>query len=95
MSEWLPCLSSSFLNNEASGSADTSSVAAFRFPTVFSGSNRFEGNMGGGITLLNTRMSVSSGGKMLFKSNTAVFGAGISMDDRCLVSVRAGECVRW
>ena len=75
------------MNNTSVGeSADTSAVVAFRFPTVFFGYNTFEGNTGGGITLLNTRMTVRNGSTLLFLRNTAVFGGGISMDDRCLVS---------
>lgn len=34
--------------------------------------------------LLNTRMQAH--GSILFKSNNAIFGGGIMMDDRCLVS---------
>lgn len=50
---------------------------------------RFEDNIGGGITLLNTRMRVTRHSTMEFLRNTAVFGAGIAMDDRCLVSLHA------
>ena len=64
---------------------DTSAIAAFRFPTEFTGENLFIGNIGGGIMLLNTRMSAE--GTMLFDSNVAVFGGGIMMDDRCLVGI--------
>ena len=67
------------------GSSDTSAVASFRFPTIFEGTNIFINNTGGGIMLLNTRMQAS--GVMLFEGNSAVFGGGIMMDDRCLVSV--------
>ena len=75
------------MNNTSLESAqDTSAIAAFRFPTNFSGYNHFEGNIGGGITLLNTRMQVSTGATLLFLRNRAVFGGGIAMDDRCLVS---------
>ena len=73
-------------NQSLEPTADTSAIAAFRFPTVFKGYNYFIRNIGGGITLLNTRMEAS--GKLLFDSNRAVFGGGIAMDDRCLVSER-------
>ena len=69
---------------------DTSAVAAFRFPTTFKGNNTFIGNIGGGITLLNTRMQAS--GTMLFEKNVAVFGGGIAMDDRCLVREMQVSC---
>ena len=35
------------------------------------------------MTLLNTQMKAS--GALKFDDNTAVFGGGIAMDDRCLV----------
>ena len=66
---------------------DSSAISTFRFPTVFQGSNRFVGNVGGGITLLNTVMNVRENGSLLFEGNTAAFGAGIAMDDRCLVGL--------
>ena len=65
-------------------SSDGSAIAAFRFPTRFNGTNSFINNFGGGIMLLNTRMGVSD--TILFERNQAVFGGGITMDDRCLVS---------
>ena len=76
---------SSFENNTSlEDNEDTSAVAAFRFPTIFLGHNYFIRNRGGGITLLNTRMQAN--GTVVFDSNVAVFGGGIAMDDRCLVS---------
>lgn len=80
-------------NTSLEGSNDTSAIAAFRFPTVFRGYNHFEKNLGGGITLLNTRMQVSTNSSLLFLRNTAVFGGGIAMDDRCLVSIQLQELV--
>ena len=72
-------------NTSLEDNQDTSAIAAFRFPTIFSGFNNFTGNIGGGITLLNTRMEAS--GSLWFEGNRAVFGGGIAMDDRCLVRV--------
>ena len=73
------------MNNTSEGDTqDTSAIAAFRFPITFQGTNRFLGNLGGGVTLLNTQMRAS--GVLEFDSNTAVFGGGIAMDDRCLVT---------
>ena len=75
-----------FRNNTSEGDTqDTSAIAAFRFPITFQGTNRFLGNLGGGITLLNTQMKAS--GVLVFDGNTAVFGGGIAMDDRCLVTL--------
>ncbi len=76
-------------NTSTEETEDTSAIAAFRFPTIFSGTNDFILNTGGGITLLNTRMQAS--GALLFLNNTAVFGGGIAMDDRCLVRGRGKE----
>lgn len=56
----------------------------FRFPVEFKGYNHFVDNVGGGIVLLNGRLSVS--GELLLLNNKAMFGAGIAMDDSCLVS---------
>ena len=80
------CTNSTFRNNTSlEESKDTSAIAAFRFPTIFYGANHFIDNVGGGITLLNTRMQAS--GTLRFERNTAVFGGGMAMDDRCLVGV--------
>ena len=54
-----------------------------------SGFNHFVDNVGGGISLLNSAMTVS--GELLFDSNTASYGAGMSLDDIC--KVRYNNCV--
>lgn len=72
---------------------DTSALAAFRFPVTFRGVNNFTNNIGGGITLLNTRMDAYD--EMNFISNTAVFGGGIAMDDRCLVRYLLVKCLYY
>ena len=91
--ELSPSLPSSlFLNNTSKGETkDTSAIAAFRFPITFGGTNRFLSNVGGGVTLLNTQMKAS--GVLVFDKNTAVFGGGIAMDDRCLVTSSSGLCM--
>lgn len=50
----------------------------------FSGYNHFVGNLGGGVSLLNSRLDVR--GELLLLNNVAMFGGGIAMDDSCLVS---------
>ena len=80
------------MDDESQTDGDTSALAAFRFPVTFNGTNRFVRNVGGGITLLNTKMDAY--GDMLFLSNSAVFGGGIAMDDRCLVCMCACVCMR-
>ena len=62
----------------------SSALLAFRFPVKFSGFNQFIGNLGGGVVLINSRLDVN--GKLLLERNNATFGAGISLDDSCLVS---------
>lgn len=79
---FLSTFDENFSVDQANG--DTSALAAFRFPVTFRGVNNFTNNIGGGITLLNTRMDAYN--EMNFINNTAVFGGGIAMDDRCLVS---------
>ena len=91
-----PLYCSVFRNNTSlDDTRDKSAVAAFRFPTSFSGTNAFTDNVGGGITLLNAPMNAN--GTLLFENNIAVFGGGIAMDDRCLVSKlgRDGIAVWW
>ena len=66
-------------------SLHSSALLAFRFPVELKGRNCFVGNLGGGITLLNARLSVT--GELLLLSNVAMFGGGIAMDDSCLVSI--------
>ena len=66
-------------------SADhVSALVSFRFPMHLRGRNSFIGNVGGGISLLNSAMTVA--GELLFDSNTASYGAGMSLDDICKVS---------
>lgn len=77
-------------NTSLESTEDTSAIAAFRFPTMFSGVTRFVRNRGGGVTLLNTQMIVQENASLYFDSNTAVFGAGIAMDDRCLLEISPG-----
>lgn len=81
-----------FENNTSvdSTAEHSSALVAFRFPTLFKGSNHFIGNKGGGITLLNTIMRAS--GTILFLDNVATFGGGLAMDDRCLVSNKNDKC---
>lgn len=62
----------------------SSALLAFRFPVELSGCNKFDGNIGGGITLMNARLNVR--GELLLLNNVAMFGGGIAMDDSCLVS---------
>jgi len=76
-------LSSVFLNN-TSETQDTSALTAYRVLVEADGNNAFNGNVGGGITLLKARIDVK--GRIDFYNNTAVLGGGISLSGRCLVT---------
>ncbi len=60
-----------------------SALVSFRFPVYLSGFNHFISNTGGGISLLNSALTVA--GELLLDSNTATYGAGMALDDICLV----------
>lgn len=66
------------------GSADTTSITAYRVLMSFYGHTSFIGNVGGGVSLLSSRMDVR--GNVIFHRNTAVFGAGVAMSGRSLVN---------
>lgn len=66
------------------GSADTTSIIAYRVLVTFYGRTLLIGNVGGGISLLSSRMDVR--GNVTFHRNTAVFGAGVAMSGRSLVN---------
>ena len=48
--------------------------------------NKFIRNIGGAVTLLNTRVDVKD--RVEFYKNEAVFGGGLALSGRCLVSNR-------
>ena len=73
-------------NLSADDLLDTSALTAFRFPVYFLGKNIFTRNVGGGISLISTRLHAE--GELQFINNTAKFGGGIAMYDQCLVSIK-------
>lgn len=76
---------STFVHNSGThGSADTTALTAYRVLVTFRGNSLFLENQGGGITLLGSRMDIK--GQVDLDANTAVFGAGIAMSGRSLVS---------
>ena len=78
-------LNSLFQDNMATnGSADSTALTAYRVLLTFNGNSWFASNFGGGISLLGSRMDVR--GQVHLDRNTAVFGAGIAMTGRSLVS---------
>lgn len=75
---------SSFLNN-TSETKDISALTTYRVLVEADGYNAFNWNVGGGVTLLNSRIDVK--GHIDFYNNTAVFGGGFALSGRCLVRV--------
>ncbi|XP_065897695.1 uncharacterized protein [Dysidea avara] len=71
-----------FLDN-TSDKRDIPAVTAYRVLIEVDGYNAFNRNIGGGVTLLNSRIDVK--GHIDFYNNTAVFGGGISLSGRCLI----------
>lgn len=68
-----------------SESRDISALTTYRVLVEFDGyENKYIRNIGGGITLLNTRVDVK--GRIEFHGNKAVFGGGLALSGRCLVS---------
>lgn len=67
------------------GTADTTSITAYRVLISFYGNSSFISNQGGGVSLLSSRMDVR--GNVVFDGNTAVFGAGVAMSGRSLVCI--------
>lgn len=65
-------------------SSDTTAVTAYRVLVTFQGYSSFCYNQGGGVTLLGSRMDIQ--GQVKLDRNFAVFGAGIAMSGRSLVS---------
>ena len=77
----LPFTSSTFTNNTATTDG---TVLLIQFGAIFEGTNNFTGNAGGGIVLVLARMD--SRGTLWFHGNRAQDGAGVSMQEYCLVS---------
>lgn len=50
---------------------------------MFTGTNIFKANEGGGMTLQQSNMDV--GGTLLFEENNATVGGAISLEDQCVV----------
>lgn len=64
---------------------ESSALVVFRFQIIFTGHNYFHGNVGGGLELISAY--VQTFGTIVFEENSAVVGGGITMNDRCLVSI--------
>ena len=61
-------------------------VVGIRFPVIFSGSNKFKSNNGGGISMNHARVTIN--GKMLFRDNFgAAIGGAMRIGENTLVSL--------
>ena len=61
-------------------------VVGNRFPVIFSGSNIFQSNNGGGININHARVTIN--GKMLFRDNFgAAIGGATRIGENTLVSL--------
>lgn len=72
-------LFSRFIDNEA----DAGALLSLRHPINLRDSNVFQGNMGGAVTLFQTRMHAS--GQIQFENNTASNGGAIQILDQSIV----------
>ena len=75
-------LFSRFVDNKV-GTDGTGALLTLRHPITLKGSNIFQGNMGGALSLFQARMDVS--GQVLFENNTALNGGGMLMFDQSIV----------
>ena len=62
-------------------------LSSFRYPIKFSGHTKFCHNIGGGLSVLNTKIDVEKNAQVLFQENKGIFGGGIQMEERCRVSL--------
>ena len=58
-------------------------MLSFRYPVSLSGANVFKRNMGGAVSLMQSRVDVN--GTVHFIENSAVNGGGLALEDQCLV----------
>ena len=61
-------------------------VSSFRVPIQFIGTNRFYRNIGGGVSIVESLITVAENSYLTFESNSANFGGGLHLVGTCLVS---------
>lgn len=71
---------SNFISNEG---GLQSALLSLRFPVTLQGTNLFQGNTGGAVTLLQTHLDVF--GTVIFEDNVAVDGGAIKLLDQSMV----------
>lgn len=90
-----------FEDNEING-INTDSVApakaavsSFRVPIQFIGTNRFYRNIGGGVSIVESLITVAENSYLTFESNSANFGGGLHLVGTCLLVVHSGANVNF
>jgi len=74
-----------WIQSASLGFSTSGTVIGIRFPVVFSGSNIFQSNNGGGINMNHARVTIK--GEMLFQDNFgAAIGGAMKLGEVTLVS---------
>ena len=68
-------------------SAARAALSSFRFPIQFIGTNRFSRNRGGGVSVVDSMITVAEDSHLIFENNVANFGGGLQLVGTCLVSI--------
>ena len=61
-------------------------VSSFRFPVQLAGTNMFTHNIGGGISIVDSLITIANNSHLIFEDNEANFGGGLQLVGVCLVS---------
>ena len=67
-------------------SAARAALSSFRFPIRFIGTNRFSRNRGGGVSVVDSMITVAEDSHLIFENNVANFGGGLQLVGLVLVS---------
>ena len=68
-------------------SAARAALSSFRFPIRFIGTNKFSRNYGGGVSAVDSMITVAEDSHLIFENNVANFGGGLQLVGACLVSI--------
>ena len=73
-------------------SAARAALSSFRFPIQFIGTNTFSRNHGGGVSVIDSMITVAEDSHLIFENNVANFGGGLQLVGACLVSILLYIC---
>jgi predicted outer membrane repeat protein len=68
-------------------------VSLFRFPITFKGKNRFYRNIGGGVSTVESQITVAENSHLVFEDNSANYGGGLQLVGASLFVVNRGSVV--